>query len=127
MSRALGQRDAGGVVEDGGDLLVDLDELVGLDGDPLIARVDLGRHPLLEVPAGEGGQDVHDPLLGEAGPLLLIIREVSLQVRVAVDVGVDLLQPEALILGHVAVGHLVLLDVLLEAADDVLQKVWEKD
>ena len=120
MSRALGQRDAGGVVEDGGDLLVDLDELVGLDGDPLIARVDLGRHPLLEVPAGEGGQDVHDPLLGEAGPLLLVIREVDLQVWVPVDVGVDLLESKAFVLGHVAVLDLGLLDVLLLAADEVL-------
>ena len=127
MRRALVERDAGGAVEDGGDLLVHLNVLVGFDGDPFTARDDLRLHPLLKVPTGQRGQDVHDPLLWKAGPLLLLIGEEGLKILVPIDVRVDLLETEALVLGHIAVLDLVLLDVLLLAAEQVLEEVYKRD
>lgn len=41
--------------------------------------------------------------------------------------GIDLSEPEALILRNVTLGDLVLLEILLLASDDVLHKVWEND
>ena len=103
--------------------MVDLDELVGLHGDPLITRVNLDLHPFLEVAIGECGEDVDNPLLWQPGALLGVPREVGLELLVPVDVGVNLPEPEAFVLRHVAVGDLVLLDELLASTDDVLQEV----
>ena len=103
--------------------MVDLDELVGLHGDPLITRVNLDLHPFLKVAIGECGEDVDNPLLWQPGTLLGVPREVGLELLVPVDVGVNLPEPEAFVLRHVAVGDLVLLDELLAPTDDVLQEV----
>ena len=103
--------------------MVDLDELVGLHGDPLITRVNLDLHPFLKVAIGECGEDVDNPLLWQPGTLLGVLREVGLELLVPVDVGVNLPEPEAFVLRHVAVGDLVLLDELLAPTDDVLQEV----
>ena len=123
VGRALAEGDAGGVVEDGGDLGVNFDELVGLGRNLLVPCVDLGLDPLLEVTGCEGGEDVHDPLLRESGAFFHLRGKEGLEVWALVDVLVDLLEAEALVLGDVAVGDLVLLEVLLPAADDVLQEV----
>ena len=123
MGRALGERNAGGVVEDGSNVSVDLDELVGLHGDSLISLVDLALHPFLEVAIGECCEDVDNPLLWQPGALLGVQREVGLELLVPVNVGVDLPEPEAFVLGHVAVGDLVLSDELLASTDDVLQEI----
>lgn len=119
MSRALVEGDAGSTVEDGGDLSVDLDELVSLDGDPFVPGGDLGLHPLFKLPTSECREHVDDPLLWEASALLLLRWEERLQVRVVVDVAVNLLEAESFVLWNVAVSNLILLDVLLLSTDDV--------
>ena len=70
MGCPLGERDARGVVKDGGDLGVNIDELVGLGGDPLVSAKDLGLHPLIELSPSESGEDVDDPLLWQPCALL---------------------------------------------------------
>ena len=123
MGSALGERDARGVVEDGGDLGVNIDELVGLGGDPLVSAKNLSLHPFIKLSAGESGEDVDNPLLWQPGALLGVCGEIGLQGWVIVDVGIDLPEPEALVLGHVALGDFALLEELLPPSDDVLHEV----
>ena len=46
-----------------------------------------------------------------------------MEVWATVNVAVDLLQPEALVLGHITMLNFVLLQILLLAGDDIFQEV----
>ena len=124
MAGALREGNTGGGVEHSGDILINLDELVSLDGDPYISSVDLGHHPLFEVAPGESADEVNDPLLWESGSFLEVIWDVSLEIIVPVDMAVDLLEAEALVLRHVDVADLGLQEILLLAGDDVPEEVY---
>ena len=123
MTRALREGDARGGVEHSRNVLINLNKLVSLDGDSLISFVDLRHHPFPEVAPGESADEVDDPLLGEPGTLLVVIRDVSLEILVPINVAVDLLEPEALVLGYVDVANLGLQEILLLAGDDVPEEV----
>ena len=127
MGFPLGERDARGVVEDSGDVSINLNELVGLDGDPFISAEDLGSNPVIKLAICEGGEDVHNPLLGQPGTLLLVRGEVGFQTIISIDVSVDLPETEAPILGDEALADSVLSDIFLLTGDDVLQEVCKKD
>ena len=87
-----------GLLEYSGDLGVDVDHQVLLDGDLLVALVHLRLHPLREDVLEDGGAHVGDPLLRRLGELHLGLRQVLIDVDVVLREELpDLLDAEALV------------------------------
>ena len=87
-----------GLLEDSGDLGIDVDHQVLLDGDLLVAFVHLRLHPLREEVLEDGGADVGDPLLGRLGQLELGLWQVFVHADVVLSEELpDLLDAEAFI------------------------------
>ena len=87
-----------GLLEDFGDLGIDVDHQVLLDGDLLMALVHLLLHPFREAVLEDGGAHVGDPLLRRLGQLHLGLRQVLIDLDVVLREELpDLLEAEALV------------------------------
>ena len=101
---------------------VDVDQLVVLDEDALVALVDLLADPVGEDGPEQRVADVGDPLLGQLADLLVDGQVVGDDV-VRSHVGRDLVDGERLVLRDGNPLHVLALDALLPACHQVLQEV----
>jgi len=104
------------------DLRVDVDELVVLEEQVLVALVDLLSDPVGEDDAEQGVADVGDPLLGQLRDLLRDRQVVAHEV-VRRDEGRDLVDRERLVLRDGDPLDVLALDALLPPGHEVLQEV----
>ena len=101
---------------------VDVDQLVVLDEDALVALVDLLADPVGEDGPEQRVADVGDPLLGQLADLLVDGQVVGDDI-VRSHVGRDLVDGERLVLRDGNPLHVLALDALLPACHQVLQEV----
>ena len=114
-------RHRGGGMPGSCDFGVEVDHEVLLLGQLGVAGLDLVVDPVAEAVPEQGVGDVHDPLLRELEQLL-VDRHMPLEFLIVAAARHDVLQRQAFILGKVQVVDLRSLDVLLDAADEVLEK-----
>ena len=80
------------------------------------------EHPVSEGLAGQRVDEVDDPLARQL-PQVILIREVGCNLGVLACLAQELLDAEALVLGHGQVLHLVAVKELALSVDELLQKV----
>ena len=114
--------DVGGGVEDAEDLGVHQDGHVVLLHQLLVPGLHPGVDPVGERLAHQGVGHVDDPLAGQLAQVFGV-REVLPSVVVLAGFGEELLDAEALVLGHRQVLDLVGVDELLGAGDEGLEEV----
>ena len=101
---------------------------VHVDHDLLLLRhygvpfLNLLSDPISEALSQHRGTDIDNPLFGNFWNVNLV-RHVGFELGHLSNIGKDLLQREVLVLGHVQGLYLIIWDIGLLAADQVLQKV----
>ena len=101
---------------------VDVDQLVVLDEDALVALVDLLADPVGEDGPEQRVADVGDPLPRQL-QVLLIVWQIVVNNAVRSDKGCDITDRQAFILRHGYPSHVFAFDPLFIAGDQVLQEV----
>ena len=90
VATALGEADAGCVMKQLCDRSVYVQKFVILDRNSLIPILDTCEDPLIEIPARQSAQKIHDPSFWKSGAFFWVTWEVISQSLVTIDVLIDL-------------------------------------